>query len=214
MISSGNDIVALNAINITRTKQQNFYSKIITVSEKGLYDQFSDRLPFEQFVWLAWSVKESVYKYLQRFDPDLVFSPSRIRITGLTAPVSGNTPGLKGCDFNNETAYRGMVNFSSHTFFSRTIITEDFIFSIVNHTNNFEKVMWGIKKISSTNANDQSKEVRTLALTALNTLFPDSELEIDKNRRNCPIILKNGVEIPVPISLAHHDYWVAYSFQV
>ena len=74
--------------------------------------------------------------------------------------------------------------------------------------------MWGIKKISSTNANDQSKEVRTLALTALNTLFPDSELEIDKNRRNCPIILKNGVEIPVPISLAHHDYWVAYSFQV
>jgi len=63
MISTGNDIVAFKAINVTRTKQQNFYSKIITDSEKTLYDeQFSDRLPFEQFIWLALSVKESVFK--------------------------------------------------------------------------------------------------------------------------------------------------------
>jgi hypothetical protein len=72
--------------------------------------------------------------------------------------------------------------------------------------------MWGIKKIGSTDADDQSKAVRAFALAMLNTLFPDSELEIDKNSHYCPIILKNGVEIPVPISLAHHDYWVAYSF--
>ena len=72
MISTGNDIVALKAINVARTKQQNFYSKIITVSEKALYDEhFSGRLLFEHFVWLAWSVKESVFKYLQRINPDL-----------------------------------------------------------------------------------------------------------------------------------------------
>ena len=67
MISTGNDIVALKAINVARTKQQKFYNKIITGSEKALYEgQFSERLPFEYFVWLAWSVKESVFKYLQR----------------------------------------------------------------------------------------------------------------------------------------------------
>lgn len=215
MISTGNDIVALKAINVARTKQQNFYSKIITETEKALYDeQFSDRLPFEQFVWLAWSVKESVFKYLQRINPDLVFSPSKIKLTELVAPVGENATDFEGRDFNSETVYKGVFDFSPHTFYSRTIITDDFIFSVVNHTNNFEKVMWGIKKIGSTDADDQSKAVRIFALAMLNTLFPDAELEIDKNKHSCPIILKDGVEIPAPISLAHHDHWVGYSFQL
>jgi phosphopantetheinyl transferase (holo-ACP synthase) len=215
MISTGNDIVALKAINVARTNQQNFYSKIITDTEKALYDeQFSDRLPFEQFVWLAWSVKESVFKYLQRINPDLVFSPYKIKLTKLVAPATRNPINFEGRDFNIETAYNGVFDYSPHTFYSRTIITDDFIFSVVNHTHNFEKVMWGIKKIDSTDADDQSKAVRTFALSMLNTLFLDSELEIDKNRHSCPIILKDGVEIPVPISLAHHDHWVGYSFQL
>jgi phosphopantetheinyl transferase (holo-ACP synthase) len=215
MISTGNDIVALKAINVARTKQQNFYSKIITETEKALYDeQFSDRFPFEQFVWLAWSVKESIFKYLQRINPDLVFSPSKTKLTELVAPVNSDASDLEGRDFNNATVYKGVFHFSPQVFYSRTIITEDFIFSVVNHTNNFEKVLWGIKEIDSTDADDQSKAVRTFALAMLNTLFPDSELEIDKNRHSCPIILKDDVEIPVPISLAHHDHWVGYSFQI
>ena len=215
MISAGNDIVALNAINVARTKQQNFYSKIITDSEKALYDgQFSDRLPFEQFVWLAWSIKESVFKYLQRIDPELIFSPSKIIISELAAPSDKNLLHFEGRSFDERTVYKAVVNFNPYTFCSRSIITEDFIFSVVNHINNFEKVLWGIKKIDSTDADDQSKAVRTFALAMLNTLFPDSELEIDKNRHYCPIVLKNGDEIPIPISLAHHDHWVAYSFQI
>jgi phosphopantetheinyl transferase (holo-ACP synthase) len=215
MISTGNDIIALKAINAARTKQQNFYSKIITETEKALYDeQFSERLPFEQFVWLAWSVKESVFKYLQRIDPELVFSPSKIKISELELPSTEGISHFEGRDFNKNTVYEGVIDYSPHTFYSRTIITDDFIFSVVNHTNNFERVMWGLKKIDSTDADDQSKAVRTFALAMLNTLFPDSELEIDKNNHSCPVILKNDVEIPVPISLAHHDHWVTYSFQI
>ncbi len=215
MISTGNDIVALKAINVARTKQQNFYSKIITVSEKALYDeQFSDGLSFERFVWLAWSVKESVFKYLQRINPDLIFSPSKIKISELTAPASNILDHFEGRDFNEQTVYNGLVEYSPYTFYSRTIITDDFIFSVVNNTNNFEKVMWGLKKINSTDSDDQSKAVRIFALAMLKTLFPDSELEIDKNRHSCPVILKNDIEIPVPISLAHHEHWVAYSFQI
>jgi phosphopantetheinyl transferase (holo-ACP synthase) len=212
MISTGNDIVALKAINVARTKQQNFYSKIITEPEKALYDeQFSDRLPFEQFVWLAWSVKESVFKYLQRLNPDLVFSPSKISLSGLEPPSAEAISHFEGRDFNKGAVYESVIDYSPHTFYSRTIITDDFIFSVVNHINSFEKVMWGIKEIGSTDADDQSKAVRVFALAMLNTIFPDAELEIDKNRHSCPIILKDDVEIPVPISLAHHDHWVAYS---
>jgi phosphopantetheinyl transferase (holo-ACP synthase) len=215
MISTGNDIVALKAINVARTKQQNFYSKIITDSEKTLYDkQFSDRLPFEQFIWLAWSVKESVFKYLQRINPELVFSPSKIKVIELAMPSAKSLSHFEGQDFNEQPVYKGVINFSSHTLYFRSIISDDFIFSVVNHTNNFEKVMWGVKKIDSTDADDQSKAVRVFALTMLNTLFPGAELEIDKNSHSCPIILKNEVEISVPISLAHHDHYVAYSFQI
>lgn len=213
MISTGNDIVALKAINVARTKQQNFYSKIITDPEKALYDeQFSGRLPFEQFVWLAWSVKESVFKYLQRINPDLIFSPSKIKVSELIAATDGSLPYFEGRDFNNQSVYHGVIDYSPHTFYSRSIISDDFIFSVVNHTDTFEKVMWGVKRIDSTDADDQSKSVRTFALAMLNTLFPNSELEIEKNNHSCPIILKNEAEIHVPISLAHHDHWVAYSF--
>ena len=213
MISTGNDIVALKAINVARTKQQNFYSKINTDTEKAIYEeQFSDRLPIEQFVWLAWSVKESIFKYQQRINPELVFSPSKIRIGELVAPASENFFNLEGCDLDDGTTYKAVVDASAHTFYSRTIISDDFIFSVVNRIDYFERVMWGFIRIDSTDADDQSKAVRTFALTALSTLFPDSKLEIDKNRHSYPIILKNDAEMPVPISLAHHDHWVAFSF--
>jgi len=55
MTSTGNDIVALNAIAIARTKQNRFYSKILSPSEKNLYSQAGfSKIPFENFVWLLW----------------------------------------------------------------------------------------------------------------------------------------------------------------
>ena len=213
MSGTGCDIVALKAINVARSQQSRFYSKIIVDAEKSFYDKaLSAVMPPEHFVWLAWSVKESVFKYLQRLNPDLVFSPSKISLSGLEPPSAEAISHFEARDFNKGTVYESVIDYNPHTFYSRTIITDDFIFSVVNHINNFEKVMWGIKKIDSTDTDDQSKAVRTFALAMLNTLFPDSELEIDKNRHSCPIILKDDVETPVPISLAHHDQWVAYSF--
>ena len=215
MISTGNDIVALKAINIARTKQQNFYSKIISDSEKGLYDQqFLERLPFEHFVWLLWSIKESVYKYLQRITPGLVFSPTKVIINQLERPLNNTISILEGRDFNDKAVYKGVVKFGAHSLYSRSIITEDFIFSVVNHTNDFERVLWGIRPIDSSEPDHQSDVVRTFAISMLTTLFPGAELKIDKNLHGIPVLLKNGIEIPVPISLAHHDHYVAYSFAV
>ncbi len=81
MKSAGNDIVALRCIDIQRTGQFRFYSKILSTSEQTLYHQplLAD-MPFENYVWLLWSVKESVYKFLKRSIPDLIFSPTKICI--------------------------------------------------------------------------------------------------------------------------------------
>ncbi len=215
MISTGNDIVALKAINISRTKQQNFYRKIITDAEKALYNkQFSDKIPFEQFVWLLWTIKESVYKYLQRINPGLVFSPTRIVIGQIEPPNYNHMSIFESRGFNEQSVYKAIAKFGPHTLYARSIVTEDFIFSVVNHINSFEQVLWGIKPIDSSDPVHQSKAVRAFTIAMLKSLLPDAELEVGKSVHGYPILLKNGIEIPVPISLAHHDHFVAYSFQV
>src|SRR3569623_254628 len=128
MPGAGNDIVALKAIDVNRTKQSNFYSKIIVPQEKSLHDRtLSTVLPLEHLVWLAWSIKESVYKFLQRDDHDLVFSPSKINIEQIVAPAK-TFAGLQteGMGFDAEVVYSGIVKFGNHILYSRSVITDDY----------------------------------------------------------------------------------------
>jgi phosphopantetheinyl transferase (holo-ACP synthase) len=215
MISTGNDIVALKAINIARTKQLNFYKKILSNSEKDFYDrQFSGKILLEHFVWLLWSVKESAYKFLQRITPELVFSPMRTIISQLELPVNNVAIKFEGRGFDDKTVYKGMVTFGDHTLYSRSVIGEEFIFSVVNQEDSFENTCWGIQLITLAASVDQSKAVRVILINRLKAIFPDDNLQIDKSPHGYPVLFKDGVEIPIPVSLAHHDHYVAYSFQI
>jgi phosphopantetheinyl transferase (holo-ACP synthase) len=220
MTSTGNDIVALKAINIARTQQPNFYLKIISAEEKNLYDQrFSDKLPLGHFVWLLWSVKESAYKYLQRITPELAFSPTRILITLLELPTSsppinfeGNKIESRG--FDKGSVYKGIAGFGTDLLYFSSVINDDFIFTVVNCEDNFGDICWGIELIDSAEPAHQSKAVREFLLNRLNNLFPGGKWQIEKNVHSCPFLLKEGFEIAVPVSLTHHDGWVGYVFQV
>jgi phosphopantetheinyl transferase (holo-ACP synthase) len=215
MISTGNDIVALKAINIARTKQPNFYKKILSVSEKELYDrQFSDKIPFENFVWLLWSVKESAYKYLQRITPELVFSPTGTIISQLELPVNNVAIKFEDRGFDDKTIYKGIVTFGDHTLHWRSIIGQEFIFSVVNCGDDFEGTCWGIQLITSSTPADQSKAARAFLIDRLKAIFPDDNFQIEKSPHGYPVLFKDRVEVPIPVSLAHHDHYVAYSFQV
>lgn len=215
MFSTGNDIVALKAIDIARTKQPNFYKKILSLSEKELFDQqFSGKIPFENFVWLLWSVKESAYKYLQRITPKLVFSPTRTIISQLELPTSSSPIKLEGRDFAQGTVCKGSVAVGDHHLFFRSIITEDFIFSVINDTGDFKNIYWGIQLAGSSEPEEQSKAVRAFLNTKLNILFPNENLEIRKSPHGYPVTIKDGVEFPVVVSLGHHDRYVGYSLRV
>jgi phosphopantetheinyl transferase (holo-ACP synthase) len=217
MTSTGNDIVALAAINIARTKQPNFYSKILSGTEMELYDQeFRDKLSFEHFVWLAWSVKESVYKFLQKFTPDLVFSPTKIIIGQLSVPVrrlAAQTT-IEGCDFRDIPVYKALVEFIGRALYSRSVITDNFIFSAVNDKDDFTNTCWGIQQIDSMDHEYQSQKVREFLISRLCDLFPDTHLQIGKSPHGWPVVINGETELPVPVSLAHHGHFVAYSFQL
>ncbi len=216
MKSAGNDIVALRLVDKQRTSQFRFYSKILSAGEQGLYGQpqFAE-MPFEKYVWLLWSVKESTYKYLKRTIPNLVFSPTKIIIQHIEIPLGLLKNKFEGIQWEStgcsEEFYSGMVIYGSHTFYFQSKISKEWIATVVNDNDNFENVCWGIQSIDHSGYFHQSKEVRTLLLNTLNSFFP-GDLRVEKSPVGYPVIFKDLEDLHIPVSLAHDDLFVAYSF--
>lgn len=212
--STGNDIVALIATNRERASHYRFYSRILTAGEQTLYaQQPADGLPFEHFIWLLWSIKESVYKYSSRIDGDPVFSPLKIPVNRLDLPADATLPAddtFPSCD----EFYKGQTQCGRHTLFSRSVIRDRAIVTVVSRDENFDDTRWGFTTISSSNAADQSAAVRTLALNELYRFFPDADLRIEKTSSGYPVVLDGEKLLDIPLSLAHHDRHVAYSFRL
>jgi len=213
MSGIGNDVVALLAIDVDRTIQYRFYSKIIVDSEKLIYDQsLASSLPFEYFVWLAWSIKESAYKCLQRYQHDLVFSPSNTLISEVNLPGIFHATPSEGIGFDGAPVCKAKVNIGHHQFYAITVLNKEFIFSIVSNNNNFADTYWGIKKIGSAEREDQSLEVRNLLFQKLHDLYPADQFRIEKSIFGFPVLLRNGTDSDIPVSFAHHDHFVGYAF--
>jgi len=217
MHSTGNDIVSLDAIDINRTLESRFYSKILCAAEMALYRGTGlSRIPFERFVWLLWSIKESAYKYLQRHRPELVFSPTRCIVTELELPADypitdNSITVLQGTGFDHYPVFKSIITVGLETLYSRSVVNSEFIFSVVNRDNVFEDTGWGVKRIDDVSSDNQSTEVRTFLLAKLKSDFSSNDLQIAKNSHGCPVLVNSGVNIP--ISLAHHGHWVSYSYQ-
>jgi phosphopantetheinyl transferase (holo-ACP synthase) len=227
--SAGNDIVALRAVDKQRTHYNRFYSKILSDTEHSFYRQQQPaEISFENFVWLLWSVKESVYKYLKRARPDLVFSPTKIIIDNIYSPQEGAadafgslssvTPERIQWEHRDAgasgTFYEGVAVFGSQSFYFRSILCPEFISSIVHDTDNFDHVWWGIKRIGQSDRESQSVSVRAFVLDKLKAVLADGkgELRIEKSPLGHPVLLKGVEEMNIPISFAHHDHFITYSF--
>ena len=91
---------------------------------------------------------------------------------------------------------------------------KELIFSVVNGNDNFENTFWGIKAIDNSNHDDQSIAVREFLVNKLNNLLKVDNITFSKSSTGFPIVLKGTEPIAIPVSLAHHDCFVAYSFQL
>ena len=216
MKSAGNDIVALRSVDKQRTSQFRFYSKILSAPEQVLYHQpqFTE-MPFENYVWLLWSVKESAYKYLKRIHPRLLFSPTKFVIQYIIIPSGPFMSAFKNTHWestgNRKEFYSGMLIYDSYVFYFRSKISEDWIATVVNDNEDFENVCWGIESIDDESYYHQSKAARTLLLKRLSSFFP-GDFQVKKSPIGYPIILKGTQNMRISASLAHDDRFVAYSF--
>lgn len=215
MKSAGNDIVALNAIDIQRTRDIRFYSKFITDNELAIYQQQSTTLTFEIFVWLLWSIKESAYKYQQRHDAGLIFSPIKFVVEHLNIPPNFTLTPINGNHWDNDTPTNyitGTVSFGNTQLYFQSYITPDLISSVVNDDEPFAQVHWGIQSIKQTDSEHQSIAVRKLALAKLRSVSNADNLRIINSDIGYPVVMEGTTPLDVALSFAHHDRWVGYSF--
>ena len=217
-ISAGNDIVDLQAIDPARTSDPRFYSKFITGPETGLRSlpQLAD-MPTAYFVWLLWSVKESVYKFEQRHNPGLVFSPSKIIVEHITPALNmadATDRPIEGKGFDEQPCYKSTMAFNQHTFYSRSIITNRYIVTVVNNSDHFENMYWGVKPIDNSSPAYQSIQVREFIIKKLGAFFESNQLNIIKTPSGCPVLHDGLAETTIPVSLAHHGQYVAYAFHL
>ncbi|MBV9961768.1 MAG: 4'-phosphopantetheinyl transferase superfamily protein [Parafilimonas sp.] len=215
MISIGNDIISLQLINPERTKQKKFYSKIICKQETELFSSVCEsNISFEKFVWLAWSIKESVYKFNKRNNMEAAFSPTKIIIEKIELPVLENVfrfndKVYENIVFKKKECYCCEVRFNSSALYARTIINDEMIFTVVNDTDYFENVYCGIKEIDNDSYVHQSESVRHFVLNKLNQLFQNKNFSIQKSETGYPFIQEKKY---LPLSFAHHGSFVAYAF--
>jgi len=217
MISIGNDIVDLTAIDKNRTQQKAFYSKILSDTEQQLYSR-SSQIPFEIYVWLLWSAKESVYKFAKRLDPELVFSPPRIVIQ--SEPIfeaefsklkNFQNDTLEGTGFASASTTNLEILYKDKTYYSRSFIFNELIATFVGDEPTMEKIQWGIKKIQSADSEFQSQAVREFISGRLASAFPSDEIKITKTDIGYPIFSQNDQILDIKASFAHHGHYVAYA---
>jgi hypothetical protein len=214
--STGNDIVALQATDPERTGRFAFYSRILSAGEQTLFRRKAyPGLSFDRYVWLLWSIKESVYKYEQRVRPDLVFSPVRIELCTLDARWTSDshcTPDASSPEISSPDFYEGMVVFGAAPLYSRSILQGEIIATVVSEDENFTDTCWGFTPIGHSTYAEQSSAVRTLAVHELSTALSKSNLRIEKTPTGIPVVSAGEELLDIPISLAHHDRYVAWSY--
>jgi phosphopantetheinyl transferase (holo-ACP synthase) len=199
-MSAGNDIIALAETDNDRTSRYRFYSRILTPEELPLCDGLTGgELSFSSFVWLMWSIKESVYKYVSRADPGLRFAPLKI-------PVRG----LRIC----EDHYEGIIRYGGLTMFSRSFLWDKVIMTVVSACEDFSNVRWGMEVIGNPDYTTQSALVRKFALQSLSTDLAGAALRIIKTLDGPPELWDDERSLDIPLSLAHHGPYVAWSYRL
>lgn len=214
MISIGNDIIALNHTNPERTIQKKFYSKIICKEEVELFNQVDLKISFENFIWLAWSIKESVYKFYKRHYHQSVIVPTKIVIKKIQEPVSTaniNFTQHENISFNSQECFCCGVIFNDNIFYSRSFINNNCIFTVVNNKDCFSDIFWGVQQINDNSYSSQSDLVRKFVLNRLKEQFSNNDFDIQKAIAGYPY-LKNSQEFI--LSFTHHGNFIGYSFLV
>ncbi|UBZ06578.1 4'-phosphopantetheinyl transferase superfamily protein [Salegentibacter mishustinae] len=182
----GNDIVDLNLARLQSNWERHGYlQKLFTEEEQKFIINSNNQ---ELNVWLLWSMKEAVYKAVQRkyklerfYDPNQ-FVCSQVQLTPEKA--------------------RGEVSYQDEIFKTTSELFPD---KILSYTANSEFSHFS-----------EEKNARSLLLQKVSKhfLIPLDSLNITKTGQGIPLITYHGDNLQIPFSLSHHGNYSAYALSL
>lgn len=192
-----------------RSQFPGFYTKILAPSEAALHQP---PLSFPVFLWTLWSIKESVYKFVRRHEPDLLFGPTKIVVEiFLPIPPPAVLPGAPAAP-TGALVFQSRVRFRDALFHTRSYIFPDCISTVVSSTDDLTDVRWGLRRTNDASSVAESAAVRKYFLEEFCLLYPDSIWALDKSPAGYPILLRDNQPSEIPVSFAHHGGIVGYAY--
>jgi phosphopantetheinyl transferase (holo-ACP synthase) len=220
-MSVGNDIVALQSIDVNRTNHPAFYLKFITENEFALFAEAKSKLSFGQFVWLLWSVKESIYKAAVRRNETLIFSPLKINIHSITVAekFSFQLDDAMQQQWifsdDEENCITCVAYFQAEKYQSKSFLNDAVICTIAVHSSQpFTNIIAGIQQINTTDSAAQSAAVRILAQQSLQQKLSFNNIQFKQSQQGFPIVVINNKPTEIPLSFSHHQQYVGYAFAI
>ncbi len=178
----GNDIIDLSLAKIESNWQRSgFLEKQFTEHEQKLI--FESPNPFI-LVWKFWSMKESAYKVYTQQDKVRFFAPKKFN-----------------CILISEK--EGLVNFKNQTFYTSSIITQDYIFTLASK----EITIKAYSKLVMPKFIDRVIKTKLQDLTA----FPAEEIKQKKTKNKVPLYYYKNILLTKSCSISHHGNYGVFS---
>ncbi|PKD16048.1 hypothetical protein APR41_09630 [Salegentibacter salinarum] len=179
----GNDIIDLNLIRAqSNWQRKGFLQKLFSEEEQTFIQNSEDP---ELNVWLLWSMKEAVYKAVQRkYTLKRFYNPKQF----ISEQIKIN-PGKA----------RGVVCYKEDVFVINSILFPNMIHT---STGNTEFSLISENKNSRFRLLQKIAEHKDIRLEYLN---------ISKDREGIPFVSYRGDNLQIPFSLSHHGNFSAYA---
>lgn len=178
----GNDIIDLN-VSLAVKKAENFRFLRKIFSQDEILEIRKSRNP-ELMLWQCWSMKEAAYKAHQR----------EFKLPRKLNPLSYN------CSLHSG-GNSGTVKIDHQIYIIKTEIGPDYIHSMVNSSENIQKVYY----------NQSYSERELIQKIALELGLDYAYISIVKDSHGIPSIFLEKNKKSLPFSLSHHGSFTAFS---
>lgn len=192
----GNDIIDLSIAKVGEgMRRLRFLKKIFTDTELAF---IKDSQREDLYIWLMWSIKESVYKIIVRKENRIRYAPKSICCDSVV-PLKNNV-------------YKSTVVYNGRYFYSRSIIKGDCIHTIAfkdrGIKNDIQSASFEINKINHRGGSLDEQVMKSLDHSKNNV---KSQIWIQRDGNRIPRIYKNDKEIGM-LSLSHHGRFEGYAY--
>jgi phosphopantetheine--protein transferase-like protein len=192
----GNDIVDLSIAHVgVGQRRIRFMEKLFTIEEIDIIKKSNNE---DLFIWLMWSIKESVYKIIVRQERKIRYAPKSI--------ICQDIISLK----NN--SYSSTAKYKDQTYSTRSIIKSECIHTIAfGNQILYPEIQYGSFNLSSLESNTSSLDETIINTLSNSKNHPTGHIVIQRDNMRIPHVFINGNKIGI-LSMSHHGKFNGYAY--